>query len=151
VDDLELSPGRHLTLRGARADEVDAVLTFWAAAAEGTSVSDDPAGVRGLIARDPDALLLALDGDRIVGTVIAGFDGWRCHLYRLAVAPDRRREGIGARLIAAAEERFAGFGGRRADAMVLERSATAHRAWCAAGYEREDHWRRWIKPLRQTG
>ena len=136
-----------LILRGARPDEVDSVLSFWTAAAEGKSVSDDRAGVLGLIERDPDALLLALDGDRIVGSVIAGFDGWRCHLYRLAVAPDRRREGIGGRLIAAAERRFAGFGGRRADAMVLERNSTAHAAWSAAGYAREDHWRRWIKPL----
>jgi ribosomal protein S18 acetylase RimI-like enzyme len=151
MDDLESIPSPGLTLRGARSDEVDEVLAFWASAAEGVSVSDDPAGVRGLIDRDPDALLLALDRDRIVGTVIAGFDGWRCHLYRLAVAPDRRREGIGARLIAAAEERFAGFGGRRADAMVLEHNATAHRAWSAAGYEREDHWRRWIKPLQRGG
>jgi len=136
-----------LSLRGARPDEVDAVLAFWAKAAEGKSVSDDRAGVLGLIERDPDALLIALDGDRIAGTVIAGFDGWRCHLYRLAVAPDRRREGIGARLIAAAEQRFAGFGGRRADAMVLEHNTSAHHAWSAAGYKRENHWRRWIKPL----
>jgi ribosomal protein S18 acetylase RimI-like enzyme len=134
-------------VRAARAEEAGAVLDFWATAAEGKSVSDDRAGVLGLIARDPGALLLAVDGDRIVGTAIAGFDGWRCHVYRLAVAPDRRREGIATRLLAAAEERFTAFGGRRVDAMVLERNVTAHRAWSAAGYEREDHWRRWIKPL----
>ena len=138
-----------LELRPARSDEIDAVLAFWAAAAEGSSVSDDPAGVRGLIERDPEALVLAIErGDRIVGSVIAGFDGWRCHLYRLAVTPDRRRQGIGRLLIEAAERRFAAFGGRRADAMVLERNTTAHGAWSAAGYHREDHWRRWIKPMR---
>jgi GNAT superfamily N-acetyltransferase len=115
-----------LELRPARPDEVDAVLRFWAVSAEGTSVSDDTAGVRRLIERDPEALILAVDGDRIVGSVIAGFDGWRCHLYRLAVAPDRRREGIGSLLIGAAELRFAALGGRRADAMVLERNRTAH-------------------------
>ncbi len=137
-----------LELRPARPDETGAVLAFWAAAAEGVSVSDDPSGVSGLIERDPDALILAIEGgDRIVGSVIAGFDGWRCHLYRLAVAPDRRRQGIGRLLIEAAEQRFAAFGGRRADAMVLERNTTAHAAWSAAGYRREDHWRRWIKPL----
>jgi hypothetical protein len=70
-----------LDLRPARLDEIDAVLAFWAAAAEGVSVSDDPAGVRGLIERDPAALILAVElGGRIVGSVIAGFDGWRCHL-----------------------------------------------------------------------
>lgn len=135
-------------LRAARPDEIDAVLAFWAAAAHGVSVSDDPAGVRGLIERDPGALILATEGDgRVVGTVIAGFDGWRCHLYRLAVAPDRRRRGIGRLLLDAAEERFAALGGRRADAMVLDPNVTAHRAWSAAGYEREEQWRRWVKPL----
>jgi ribosomal protein S18 acetylase RimI-like enzyme len=136
-----------LELRAARPGEAEAVLRFWAASAEGTSVSDDPAGVRGLIERDPQALILAVDGGRIVGSVIAGYDGWRCHLYRLAVAPDRRRQGIGRLLIEAAEQRFAAFGGRRADAMVLERNLAAHGAWAASGYRREDHWRRWVKPL----
>ena len=137
-----------LEVRPARLGEVDAVLAFWAQAAEGISVSDDPVGVRGLIERDPDALLLAVErGGRIVGSVIAGFDGWRCHLYRLAVAPDRRRQGIGRLLIGAAQRRFSALGGRRADAMVLERNETAHGAWAAAGFQREDHWRRWVKPL----
>jgi ribosomal protein S18 acetylase RimI-like enzyme len=148
-------------IRPARPDEADAVLEFWRAAAEGTSISDDPAGVRTLIERDPEALLLALETDqadqadhvgvagaeRVVGTVIAGIDGWRCHLYRLAVAPDRRRRGIGSALLDAAHRRFETCGGRRADAMVLERNETGRRAWTAAGYQREDQWRRWVKPL----
>ena len=143
-------------IRPARPEEAAAVLEFWRGAAEGTSISDDPDGVRTLIERDPDALLLAVEADRagqagadrVIGTVIAGFDGWRCHLYRLAVAPDRRRRGIGSALLDAAHRRFESFGGRRADAMVLERNETGQRTWVAAGYQREDHWRRWVKPLR---
>ncbi|MGW0711155.1 GNAT family N-acetyltransferase [Streptomyces sp. NPDC002643] len=136
-----------LRIRAATPDDLDAVLAFWKAAAEGTSISDDRDGVERLVARDPDSLILAeLDGD-LVGTVIAGFDGWRCHLYRLAVAPERRRQGIGSALLAAAEERFVRLGGRRADAMVLVRNETAHHAWSAAGYGPEEKWRRWVKPL----
>ncbi len=63
-----------------------------------------------LLERDPGALILAVENDQILGSLIEGWGGWRCHLYRFAVHPDRRRQGIGGSLLAAAEERFAGFG-----------------------------------------
>ncbi|MFE9626210.1 GNAT family N-acetyltransferase [Streptomyces sp. NPDC006527] len=136
-----------LRIRAATPDDLDTVLAFWKTAAEGTSISDDRDGVERLVTRDPDALILAEQGGELVGTVIAGFDGWRCHLYRLAVHPQRRRAGIGSALLAAAEERFAGLGGRRGDAMVLTRNETAHHAWRAAGYTPQEQWRRWVKPF----
>ncbi|MEV7175270.1 GNAT family N-acetyltransferase [Kitasatospora sp. NPDC093679] len=136
-----------IAIRTARPDEIPALLAFWARAAEGTSITDDEAGVARLIERDPQALLVAeLDGV-LAGTVIAGFDGWRCHLYRLAVDPGLRRRGVGGALIAAAEARFAELGGRRADAMVLEHNTLGQGAWAGAGYRREEQWRRWVRPL----
>jgi ribosomal protein S18 acetylase RimI-like enzyme len=136
-----------LRIRAAMPEDLDTVLAFWKVAAEGTSISDDRDGVQRLVARDPEALILAEEDGELVGTVIAGFDGWRCHLYRLAVHPGRRRLGIGSALLVAAEERFARLGGRRADAMVLRRNETGQHAWRAAGYAPQEQWRRWVKPL----
>lgn len=136
-----------LHIRSAALSDIDAVLAFWREAAEGTSISDDRDGVARLITRDPDALILAERDGRLVGSVIAGFDGWRCHLYRLAVHPAHRRQGIGSALLTAAEERFVALGGRRGDAMVLERNETGQHAWRAAGYAPEEQWRRWVKHL----
>ncbi|MGI5400494.1 GNAT family N-acetyltransferase [Streptomyces sp. CA-135486] len=136
-----------LQIRTAVAEEAETVLRFWKEAAEGTSITDDVAGVRSLIERDPEALILAESQDRVVGSVIAGYDGWRCSLYRLAVLPSHRRQGISTALLQAAEKRFMAVGGRRGDAMVLEVNEQAQRAWASAGYHREDHWRRWVKPF----
>ncbi|MFF3324865.1 GNAT family N-acetyltransferase [Streptomyces sp. NPDC002889] len=134
-------------IRTAVAADAATVLAFWKQAAEGTSITDDVDGVTRLIARDPEALILAERDGLLVGSVIAGYDGWRCSLYRLAVLPSHRRQGISAALLDAAERRFRAAGGRRGDAMVLEANERAQLAWAAAGYRREDHWRRWVKPF----
>lgn len=136
-----------ITVRNGRLADVDALLSFWIEAAEGTDRHDDPAKVVALIERDPEAVLIAeIDGET-AGTLIAGWDGWRAHLYRLAVAPARRRQGVGTVLIRAAEERFAKFGAFRADAMVLHDNVLAHHAWSAAGYAPQPQWSRWVKAL----
>ncbi|MEV4615685.1 GNAT family N-acetyltransferase [Kitasatospora sp. NPDC049258] len=136
-----------IEIRTAVPDEIPALLDFWARAAEGTSITDDAAGVTALIARDPDALLVAERDGAVAGTVIAGFDGWRCHLYRLAVDPQQRRRGVAAALLAAAEARFEALGGRRADAMVLDRNELGRQFWQGAGYHPQEQWTRWAKPL----
>ena len=137
-----------IVLRTAVPADAAAVLAFWQVAAEDTGrPSDSRADVERLVARDSAALLLAVDGDDVVGSVIIGWDGWRCHLYRLAVDPDRRRQGIGRELVARAEARFTSYGGTRADAMVLDDNDLAHAVWAAAGYTRQAEWSRWVRAL----
>jgi ribosomal protein S18 acetylase RimI-like enzyme len=142
VSELELK------VRCATSADVAAVLEFWELAAENEDrPADSATAIERLIARDPEALLLVLDGDRIAGSLIVGWDGWRCHLYRLAVSPDYRRRGIGHALLEAAERRFTAYGGSRIDAMVLDSNEPAHALWSRAGYSRQADWSRWLKPL----
>ncbi|MEN3536441.1 GNAT family N-acetyltransferase [Microbispora sp. ZYX-F-249] len=134
-------------IRNGVPEDVEAVLRFWREAAENTDRHDDAAKVVALIERDPEALLIAEVDGRMVGTLIAGWDGWRAHLYRLAVDPAHRRMGIGSRLIRAAEERFRRFGAFRADAMVLHDNTLAHHAWTSAGYAMQTDCARWVRRL----
>ena len=138
-----------ITLRTARPGDLDAVLAFWKVAAENDNrPADSTTALETLLARDPEALVLALEDDTtIVGSVIAGFDGWRYHLYRLAVAPGHRRQGIATALLEHAEDRFRALGATRSDAMVLDDNVTAQSAWWARGYRAQEDWSRWIKPL----
>lgn len=132
----------------ATADDVRELLALWAVAAENDSRPGDTArAVLTLLERDPGACLIARQGDRIVGTLIAGWDGWRAHLYRLAVHPAMRRRGIAQALLDAGAARLRSLGATRLDAMVLEGNELGQALWQASGYMPQAEWRRWIKPV----
>lgn len=83
-------------------------------------------------------ILVARDGDRIVGSVMAGFDGHRGWVYYLAVAPDARLAGLGRRLMAAAEAWLRSRGAPKLQLMVREGNDAALRFYHALGMERQD-------------
>lgn len=135
-------------IRPARLADVEQVLELWQVAGENADRPvDTPDAVVALLARDPDALLLACRGDEIVGSLIAGWDGWRASLYRLAVRPDCRRQGLAGRLLDAALVRFTDLGALRAAAMVLADNADGQAFWRSAGFEPQQQWRRWVRGL----
>ena len=73
-------------IRAAVEGDIPAVLDLWREAAAPTS-TDSSDALRRLLERDPGSLVVAESSGRIVGSVIAGWDGWRGSVYRLAVAP----------------------------------------------------------------
>ncbi len=52
---------------------------------------------------NPEFFIGAFDGEKLIGTVIASFDGRKGWINRLAVHPKYRRRGIGQHLIKEAE------------------------------------------------
>jgi ribosomal protein S18 acetylase RimI-like enzyme len=120
-------------LRPATADDIEAVLAFWREAAEPTS-TDTAEALGGLLHHDPGALIIAEAEGRIVGSVIAGWDGWRGAIYRLAVASSQRRRGLGQALLRAAEDRLAGLGARRMHAIVVETNDDGVAFWTASDW-----------------
>lgn len=123
-------------LRSATADDIPAVLAFWDTAAEPTS-TDSASALAGLLRRDPDALIVAEVGGRIVGSVIAGWDGWRGAIYRLAVDAEHRRHGVGHTLLLAAEDHLAALGARRLHAIVVGSNPNGVAFWEASDWEQQ--------------
>jgi len=129
-------------LRPATAGDIAEVLAFWTDATAEPSSTDDADGIEALLAEAPDALILAVDDGAIVGTVIAGWDGWRGSLYRLAVAPTHRRRGIATALVNEAEQHLHAHGVRRMHLIVG--NAGGHGAvdfWKSANYAPTDQLR----------
>lgn len=135
-------------LRSASVEDVDGLLALWVEAAENNSRPPDTrVAVTALLERDPDAVILAEHDGELIGSIIAGWDGWRCHLYRLAVRPAWRKQGVGSALLSTAEDRFKALGAARFDAMVLDGNDLGQNLWRARGYRKQDDWRRWVKRL----
>jgi len=137
-----------LTIRSARAEEADEILALWARAYGGARrTPDDHRAVRRLIEGGAGALLVADRAGVVVGSVIAAWDGWRGNLYRLAVAPEQRRQGIARRLVAAGEEHLRARGARRAGALVWRDDPGALALWRACGYGDEPRTGRHVEEL----
>ena len=124
-------------MRPCRREDVDAVLEMWARARSShASTPDRREDVERLVEESPGALLVAESGEKIVGAVIAAWDGWRGNIYRLAVDAARRRSGIGLQLVRAAEEHLRDRGALRVTALVAY-EGEAGPFWDAAGYPQD--------------
>jgi ribosomal protein S18 acetylase RimI-like enzyme len=73
-------------------------------------------------------------GGRLVGSIIGTFDGWRGNIYRLAVHPDSRRQGVARALVAEVEKRLTQQGAKRITALVEKDHPWAMNFWEAVGY-----------------
>ena len=134
-------------IRLANAGDAGAILELWRLAATVTTRTDDEASLRSLIARDPEALLLAEEEGELVGSVIAAFDGWRGTFFRLAVLPERQRAGIGQALVAAGERSLRERGAARITLYAIKAEAGAEAFWLAADYAPDDRTARYVKNL----
>ena len=134
---------RAVTIRAATVEDIAQVMALWDAAGGPTRTPPTVEAARKLVQADPGALLLAeLDG-RIIGTVIVGWDGWRCHLYRLAVDPPQRRHGVAAALVKGAATRARAIGTSRIDAMVDATNDVGVAFWRASAFTLDEAERRW--------
>jgi len=123
-----------IEIRPAGPDDIPAVLSLWAEATAPTT-TDDVDGIGALLERDPGALLVAETSGQIVGTVIAAWDGWRGSVYRIVVAPEYRRDGLGRRLLDEAENRLRRVGARRMHAIVVGTDPRALGFWESSDWE----------------
>ncbi len=121
------------------------MLSLWREAGAHPSSTDKLGSLQRLVVEHPGALIVAEDGGVVVGSVIAGWDGWRGSVYRLAVAPSHRRQGLATRLVAEAERRFVALGAVRLAAIVVGDDEPATAFWRAGDWEEQAERIRFVK------
>ena len=136
-----------LSIRACRLEDIQSVLELWRQADATPGVTDTADDLRRAVADSPAHVLVAEVGGRIVGSVIGTFDGWRGNIYRLAVHPDHRRQGVARALVAEVEEMLTRQGARRITALVEKDHPWAMNFWEAVGYRVDE---RVVRRVRNT-
>jgi ribosomal protein S18 acetylase RimI-like enzyme len=123
-------------IESATAADAGAVVALWQACGL-TRPWNDPAADFALAAEGVASTVLVARDERISGSVMVGFDGHRGWVYYLAVAPDRRGEGLGRALVAAAEAWLRDQGCPKIQLMVRDDNRAALDFYRALGMERQ--------------
>jgi len=133
-----------LVLRPVEAPDVEAVVDLWREVfpeyADPAHPQRDPrANVERKLSFGDDLFWVAEIEGRVVGSVMAGWDGHRGWLYLLAVRPAWRRRGIARALLVEAESALAERGCPKVLLQVAAGNDAAAEFWRAHGYRLETH------------
>ncbi len=76
-------------------------------------------------------------GGKVVGSIMAGYDGHRGWIYSLAVLPEHRRRGLGTRLMRHAEQRLKRLGCPKINLQILQGNEAVEAFYRKLGYQTE--------------
>lgn len=146
-------PGQPLPsyiIRHGGLDDCAPALRLWHDAGATPSATDTVEHLHQLLLSDGGILLVAEERGRLIGTVIAGWDGWRGNIYRLAVLPGNRRRGVATALVRAAEDEMRARGAVRLSVLAERHDEQATAFWdslAASGYSADPRMARYVKTL----
>jgi ribosomal protein S18 acetylase RimI-like enzyme len=99
-----------MLIRPYQDSDEQGVIDLWRALWPDSAPHNDPAtSIRKKRAVEPDLFYVAIVEAVVAGTAMGGYDGHRGWVYAVGVAPQQRRQGIGAALV------------RRLEADLIER------------------------------
>ena len=115
-----------------------AAVALWHAAGLTRPWNDPEADLQRALQGPSSTVLAALDGKRLVGTVMVGSDGHRGWIYYLAVDEAARGRGWGRRLVQESEDWLRARGVPKVQLMVRTTNTGVLAFYAALGYEDAD-------------
>jgi ribosomal protein S18 acetylase RimI-like enzyme len=124
-----------MKIREFKIDDYPAIRDLWHAAGLIFRPGDELEDVNLKLQRDPDLFLVAEQDNKVVGSVMGGWDGRRGWIYHLAVKPEHQRKGIGLGLVREVEKRLVAKGAKKVNAQVYKWNGKSLEFFNAIGYE----------------
>jgi ribosomal protein S18 acetylase RimI-like enzyme len=131
-----------MEIRAFRASDQAEVIALWGRSGLVRSWNDPVLDIQRKLAVQPELFLVAVVADdgaeAVVGSAMAGYDGHRAAVYYLAVAPERRGQGIGRALMTCIEERLVILGCPKLNILIRTSNLQVRGFYSALGYVPDD-------------
>lgn len=125
-------------IRQARPEDGPQLVALWTACDLVRPWNDPYKDIERKLAVEDDLFLVTEVAGTLVGSVMGGYDGHRGWIYYLAVAPDRRRHGLGRALIAEMERRLVARGCPKVNLQVRLGNEETLEFYLRLNYSRDD-------------
>jgi ribosomal protein S18 acetylase RimI-like enzyme len=123
--------------------DTQAVLALWAQvfpeyATPGKPQRDPRLSIRNKLAMQPEFFFVGLLEERLIGTVMVGYDGHRGWMYSLAVAEDERGNGYARALVEHAERALAAIGCPKLNLQIMANKPETQAFYAKLGYQMDE-------------
>ena len=126
-----------LTIRPFDLSDEDAVVSLWTDCGLVVPWNDPRKDIHRKVAEQPELFLVCLQGNDLVATVMAGYEGHRGWINYLAVHPGQRKRGIGRRMMDEAESALRTAGCPKINLQVRETNAGVLEFYQRIGFSRD--------------
>lgn len=127
-----------IELRPFHINDTEQTVALWQACGLTRPWNDPYKDIQRKLDEEPSLFIVAERNGKIVGSVMAGYDGHRGWIYYLAVAPDVQSHGIGKRLVLEAEKKLLALGCPKIQLMIRQDNNAVDAFYRALGYAPSD-------------
>jgi ribosomal protein S18 acetylase RimI-like enzyme len=136
---MELRMTSEFIVRPYKDEDQSALIQLWETCFPDDPPWNNPADViRRKLTVQPELLIVCLAHGRVVGSVLAGFDGFRGWVNKVATHPEYQRKGIASLLMKTAEEKLAAMGCTKLNLQIRAENASVVAFYEGVGYKIED-------------
>ena len=121
-----------------KSDHREAVSLWRSLPGLGLSGADEESQIHEFLDKNPSTCFVAVEKEKIIGTVLGGNDGRRGYIYHLAVDLNYQRSGIGKTLVGWCLDSLRAAGLQKCHIFVISDNTEGKKFWEHTGWTQRD-------------